>query len=358
MWLLISLLVLSVLIFFHELGHFLVARIFGVKVEVFSIGFGKIIASKTINGTTYALSALPLGGYVKMKGQDDFDPSKKSADPDSYTAKAPWQKICILFAGSGANVLLAFFIYAAIGFFGATAMLPVVGEAIEGSPAQSAGLLEGDKITAIDGKKIKSWRDLSDEIAAKVGERGEDSRAIEIIFERGGVEQKATLTPQIREGKNIFGESVKQGFIGIKAKGEVGKITYALSEIPAFALGETIFGAKIIVLGLQKLIVGILPINQLGGPIAIVQAISQAHDIGLVALLSLSALISINLGILNLLPVPALDGGHIVFTAYEWVSRRAISLKTMLRLTVFGWILLGALMLLGVYNDISRLITQ
>lgn len=348
MWIIVSIIVLSFLIFFHESGHFLVARFFGVKVEVFSVGFGKKIWTKTYNGTEYAISAIPLGGYVKMKGQDDLNPNEISNDDDSYNTKAPWKKICILFAGSGANILLAFILYIFIGFYGITTILPTIGKTIDNSPAYKAGLMQGDTILKINGNEIKTWRDLSQNISNQTQE-------INIEYKRGNKTFQTTITPEIKDSKNIFGEDVKQGFIGIVAKGDIARVRYGMSEIIPYAIDETIFAAKLIVLSLQKIIIGILPIDQLGGPIAIVQAIAQAQEAGFIALLGLSALISINLGILNLLPIPALDGGHIVFTLYEWFTKRPLNENIAYKLTIFGWIVLFGLMVLGLYNDIGRI---
>lgn len=348
MWIIVSIIVLSFLIFFHESGHFLVARFFGVKVEVFSVGFGKKIWTKTYNGTEYAISAIPLGGYVKMKGQDDLNPNETSNDDDSYNTKAPWKKICILFAGSGANILLAFILYIFIGFYGITTILPTIGKTIDNSPAYKAGLMQGDTILKINGNEIKTWRDLSQNISNQTQE-------INIEYKRGNKTFQTTITPEMKDSKNIFGEDVKQGFIGIVAKGDIARVRYGMSEIIPYAIDETIFAAKLIVLSLQKIIIGILPINQLGGPIAIVQAIAQAQEAGFIALLGLSALISINLGILNLLPIPALDGGHIVFTLYEWFTKRPLNENIAYKLTIFGWIVLFGLMVLGLYNDIGRI---
>lgn len=351
MWLIVSILVLSFLIFFHELGHFLVARLFGVKVLVFSIGFGKKILTKRVNGTEYAISAIPLGGYVQMKGQDDLNPLERNEDTDSYTTKAPWQKICILFAGSGANLLLAFLLYIYIGLAGITTLLPVVGDSMADSPAQLAGLKEGDKIVRIDSKNIKIWRDIADYVSDK-------TEPINISFLRDNELHTITLTPQVRDSKNIFGESIKQSFIGVKAKGEIGLVWYGWSEIIPFAWNETAYAGKMILLSVQKLITGIVPTSELGGPIAIVQIISNATQSGLVALFSITALISINLGLLNLFPIPALDGGHIIFTLYEWITRKPLNEKVLYRLIIFGWALLLSLMALGIYNDIARIATN
>lgn len=310
MWILISVLILSILIFFHELGHFLVARAFNVRVEVFSIGFGKKILKKNINGTEYAISAIPLGGYVKMKGQDDTDPNKINLDEDSYYIKKPWQKICILFAGSFANILLAFLIYIFIGIYGINSFAPTIGEVVENSPAFYAGLKNGDEIIKIDNKKIKIWRDVYDYIS-------NNKNQMNLSYKRDGEIHSTLINPQIKESKNIFGENVEIGFIGVASNGEIKKVKYSLFESINFAYNETLDSSKLIILGLQKLILRILPISEIGGPISIVQVISKAKESGVVALMAFSALISINLGILNLLPIPALDGGHIMFTIYE-----------------------------------------
>lgn len=351
MWLIISILVLSFLIFFHELGHFLVARFFGVRVEVFSVGFGKKILTKTHNGTEYALSLIPLGGYVKMKGQDDLNPNEYNSDDDSFNTKAPWKQICILFAGSGFNILLAFLLYIIIGLSGITSLLPVVGEVNPNSPAYNAGILGGDKILKINGNEIKTWRDIADNI----NDKSKQLESLSFEYERNGTIYQTQIIPEIRDGKNIFGEDIKQKIIGITSSGEIGKVKYGFSEILPFAVGETIWAGKLIILSLQKLITGILPTSQLGGPIAIVQVISQAHQSGIIALLGITALISINLGILNLFPIPALDGGHILFKLYEWISRKPLNEDIIYKLTIVGWILLFGLMALGIYNDISRI---
>ena len=159
-----ALLVLSILIFFHELGHFLAARFFSVQVDVFSIGFGKKIFSKTIGKTQWSLSLIPLGGYVKMKGQDDSDPTKISADEDSYNSKKPWQRIIILLAGPFANFLMAFLLYFAIANLGVPKLLAYVGKVSVDSPAQKAGVLKNDKIIQINGINIVYWEDISKQI--------------------------------------------------------------------------------------------------------------------------------------------------------------------------------------------------
>jgi len=160
MGILVALLVLSVLIFFHELGHFTAARFFGVQVDVFSIGFGKRLWTKTIGTTQWTLSAIPLGGYVKMKGQDDADPTKVSYDEDSYNSKKPWQRIIILLAGPFANFLMAFLLYLAISFLGVPKLLAYVGAVGKETPALQAGLQKDDRIIQLNGHKIHFWEDI------------------------------------------------------------------------------------------------------------------------------------------------------------------------------------------------------
>ncbi len=349
MGLIVSLLVLSILIFFHELGHFLAARFFGVTVERFSIGFGPIIAKKRCCDTEWALSAVPLGGYVKMKGQDDSDPLAKSDDPDSYTALHPWQRIIILFAGPFANFLLAFIFYFIIALSGYETLAPKVGKVLPDSAAARAGLQAGDIIVAIDRQPIKSWEDLSQIIASS-------PKPLHFVIKRNGRFKDFLITPQITTTKNIFGEKVQRAMIGIAPAQEFVKVDMTLPQAFAFAWHKTVEAAKFIVISIEKLIEGVVSPKEIGGVISIMDITAKASQAGLIALLSFSALISVNLGILNLLPIPALDGGHIMFNLYEWISGKAPSEEVLYRLTMAGWIFLIGLMGLGLYNDINRLL--
>ena len=348
MGILVSLLILSFLIFFHELGHFLAARFFGVRVERFSIGFGKVLFSKKIGDTEYAFSAIPLGGYVKMKGQDDADPTKVSYDPDSYNVKPPWQRIFILLAGPFFNFMLAFFLYYAIALMGANALTPTVGVVQPNSPAAEIGLKKGDKIVAINDEPVRIWNDLSEKISSSDG-------PIDLIVDRNGTLIPMTVVPRTLETKNIFGETVKRKMVGIGPLGEVTTVHYGLTDGMAFAWHKTVEASKLILLSVQKLIEGVVPAKEMGGVIAIVQVTAEASQHGLVALFALTALISVNLGVLNLLPIPALDGGHIIFTLYEMLFKKPINEEIMYRLTLGGWVLLLSLMAFTIYNDIARI---
>ncbi|MDQ7046530.1 MAG: RIP metalloprotease RseP [Sulfurovum sp.] len=349
MGIIIALLVLSVLIFFHELGHFAAARFFGVRVDVFSIGFGKKLFTKTIGDTQWSLSAIPLGGYVKMKGQDDSDPTKISYDEDSYNVKKPWQRIVILLAGPFANFLLAFILYFIIANLGVPKLLPYVGSVNAESPAFTAGVQKDDKLIQINGVNIQYWENI--------GQHINDAPAdITLIVERKQVLVTLQLTPKVIEDQNIFGEKITRRIIGISPSGEQTTVYFGLIDGLDYAWEETKKASWLIVQSVQKLITGVVSTDKLGGIITIVDVTAEASSAGLLALFFFTALISVNLGVLNLLPIPALDGGHIMFNLYEMITGKTASDKVMMYITMVGWALLISLMLLGLYNDINRLI--
>ncbi len=344
----VSLLVLSALIFFHELGHYMAARYMGVKVEVFSIGFGQKIASFHRWGNEWRIAAIPLGGYVRMKGQDDSDPTKKSYDYDSYNIKTPQQKIFILLAGPLANFILAFFLYIAVGLGGPNALKPIVGEVVDGSPAMVAGLKKGDTIKTINGFELNTWEQM-----AKIIENSNGLLNLEVI--RDGRIYPLNITPKITKSKNIFGEDIDKKMIGIAASGDVFSQDLGLIGSLDYAYNQTIFASTMIFTSVKKLLFGEVPAKELGGVISIVKITSDAAQSGWMSVLFFAALISVNLGVLNLLPIPALDGGHIMFNIYEFITRKAVSEAVMIKLTLAGWVVLFGLMGLGLYNDINRM---
>ncbi len=348
MSILVSLLVLSALIFFHELGHYTAAKLMGVAVEVFSIGFGKRFITFRKWNTEWSISAIPLGGYVRMKGQDDSDPTKVSLDPDSYNVKTPMQKIFILLAGPVANFVLAFVLYFMIALGGPNIMSPVIGEVVKDSPAEIAGLKTNDIIKSIDGIKITTWKEMAGLIS-------ESNGALNVEVQRAGFIEFKSLTPTIRETTNMFNEVIQKKMIGIGSAGVFHKLELAPSDTLAYAIEQTVFASTMIFTGLKKLIVGEVPAKELGGVISIVKLTSDATDAGWMSVLFFAALISVNLGVLNLLPIPALDGGHIMFNLYELIFRREASEAIIIKLTIAGWVILFSLMGLGLFNDINRL---
>ena len=349
MGILVSLLVLSALIFFHELGHYLAARAVGVYVEVFSIGFGKKLLTFNKWDTQWSISAIPLGGYVKMKGQDDSDPTNISLDSDSYNVKTPLQKMFILFAGPIANFVLAFFLYFTIALGGPSVLSPVVGNVVKDSPAQIAGLKTNDIIKSINGIEVSTWKDMAEIISKSEG-------ALNLQIDRNGFLEFLTLTPKLTETKNMYNETIQRKMIGIGAAGVSHKLDLGLGESISYATEQTAFASTLIFTGLQKLVMGDVPAKELGGVISIVKITSDATDAGWMSVLFFAALISVNLGVLNLLPIPALDGGHIMFNLYEFITRHTPSQEVIVKLTIAGWVILFSLMGLGIYNDITRLI--
>jgi len=344
----ISLLVFSFLIFFHELGHFIAARFFGVKVEVFSIGFGKRIISKQVGDTQWSFSLIPLGGYIRMKGQDDSDPTKVSYDYDSYNVKLPWQKIIISLAGPIANFVLAFILYLLISSIGIPKLLSTVGEINSSNPAYIAGIRAGDNITTINNIPIHYWEDITENIKQK-------AQPISISVTRDGDYLDFTVIPKQQRLQNRFGESVDRYIIGISPDMDAQEtIHLGLTDSLDYAYEQTKASSTYIIQSVKKLITGLIPMENLGGVIGIVDTTAKVSHMGIIALLAFTALISVNLGVLNLLPIPALDGGHIMFNLYELITGKPASEEIMYKLTLIGWALLLTVMLLGVYNDINR----
>ncbi len=351
----IAIIALSVLVFFHELGHFTAARLFGVKVERFSIGFGKVLFKKNWLGTEWAFAPILLGGYVKMKGQDDIDPLKKNYDPDSYNSKKPWQRIVILLAGPLANIILAFFIYLIIAIHGAPAITasdyipPVVGKIMPNSPAQRAGLKSGDKILEVNGKRVKYWYELANTIQ-------EAKSPIELKVLRDSKIITITLIPKDDEYTNEFNEKIKRKIIGIRPLIKRDYIiNFNLIDAIKYAYNETKKSTLLITKGVQKISTGEVDSKNISGAITIFDILMKFAKEGLIYLMFIMALISVNLGVLNLLPIPALDGGHIMFNIYEMITGREPSERVLYTLTLMGWAFLISLMVFGMYNDINRI---
>lgn len=361
MGLLSAFVILCFLIFFHELGHFIIAKVCGVKVEAFSIGFWKEIVAFEFRGTRYKFCVIPLGGYVKMKGENTArtgeykeysgvaQNTRESLDSDSFVAKSPAQKIAILLGGVGFNFLLGFLLYVVVCAVGFNALSPVIGEVLDSMPAKQAGLQRGDKILSINNKDVRSFEELSDILSNASG-------AIPLAIERDSQIIQKTLVPTISSATNIFGEKIERAFIGIRASGEVQTVKFEGFEIFDKALDRTLFATKVIFQSIQKLITGVISHDQISSVIGITDGLSKASEEGIILLLSFSALISINLAILNLLPIPPLDGGGIVFTLYEAIFKSPPPERVMFLISAFGISVLVCIMLLGVYNDINRLI--
>jgi regulator of sigma E protease len=339
--------VLGVLIFFHELGHFLVARFFGVGVEKFSLGFGPRLFGKTVGMTDYRVSLIPLGGYVKMVGEEPDAPIEPHLLSQSFTHKNVYKRFLIVAAGPLSNLLLAVAIFFLVfQTSGTYVMRPLVGEVETPSPAAEGGLQKGDLVVAIDGVGVESWEAMAERIV------GSGGRPLTFTVDRHGERLTFAVAPELNTTQNLFGEDVERYVIGIRSSGDMIPREMAFGESVQMSVVRTWEITKLTVLSVVKLIQGKLPAATLGGPIKIAKmAGAQARE-GLVNLMIFTAVISINLGILNFLPIPVLDGGHLMFFTIEMISRRPVSIKIREIAQQFGIFLLILLMIFVIYNDI------
>jgi len=343
--------VLGVLIFFHELGHFLVARVLGVGVERFSLGFGPKLIGKTIGITEYRISAIPLGGYVKMVGESPDSELDPSDIPISFTHKHVFKRILIVAAGPFFNILLALIIF--FGIFQISGLLilkPGIGEVNEGTPAYMAGLKKDDLVVSIDGVDISSWEDMANAIMASNGK----TLAISVL--RGDTILTNNVTPEVKKFKNIFNEDVDRYVIGITASGEVIRKDLNFFQALSESFIQTYEITALTIKGVVKLFQGTVSPKTLGGPIMIAQMAGQQAKEGVVNLIFFIALISINLAILNFLPIPVLDGGHLLFFFIEAVKGSPVSVKVREISQQAGIFVLILLMIYVFYNDIARVL--
>ncbi|MGN8433903.1 RIP metalloprotease RseP [Helicobacter pylori] len=349
MMFIVAVLMLAFLIFVHELGHFTIARICGVKVEVFSIGFGKKLCFFKLFGTQFALSLIPLGGYVKLKGMDKEENGANETANDSYAQKSPSQKLWILFGGAFFNFLFAILVYFFLALSGEKVLLPIIG-GLE-SNALEAGLLKGDRILSINHKKIASFGEIRGIVARARGE-------LVLEIERNHQILEKRLTPKIVaviSESNDPNEIIQYKIIGIKPDMQkMGVVSYSLIQAFKQALSRFKEGADLIIVSLKRLIMGSASVKELSGVIGIVGALSHANSFH--ALLLFGAFLSINLGILNLLPIPALDGGQMLGVVFKNIFHIALPTPIQNALWLAGVGFLVFVMFLGLFNDITRLL--
>jgi len=343
--------VLGVLIFVHEFGHFMVAKLLGVGVEKFSLGFGPRILGKKVGMTDYRISAIPLGGYVKMVGEAPDSAMDPALIPMSFSHKGVLSRALIVLAGPTFNLLLSVGIFFA--FFqisGLPIMRPEVGGVQEGMPAQEAGIQDGDLIRAVDGQPVAEWDQMSKLIRESKG------RPLTLEIERGETVISKKLVPKLVPSQNLFGESVDKYVIGITPSGAF--LVEELNPLEAMAEGisQTWEIIKLTVVSVGKIFTGTLSAKTIGGPILIAQLAGEQARAGITNFIFFIALLSINLGILNLLPIPVLDGGHLFFLLVEAVSRRPVNIRMREVAQQIGIVFLILLMVFVFYNDISRIL--
>ncbi|MGL2515176.1 RIP metalloprotease RseP [Helicobacter pylori] len=345
----VAVLMLAFLIFVHELGHFVIARICGVKVEVFSIGFGKKLCFFKLFGTQFALSLIPLGGYVKLKGMDKEENKTNETADDSYAQKSPFQKLWILFGGAFFNFLFAILVYFFLALSGEKVLLPVIGDLDKN--ALEAGLLKGDKILSINHEKIASFREIRSVVARARGE-------LVLEIERNNQILEKRLTPKIVaviSDSNDPNEMIRYKIIGIKPDMQkMGVVSYSVFQAFEKALSRFKEGVVLIVDSLRRLIMGSSSVKELSGVIGIVGALSHANSLSM--LLLFGAFLSINLGILNLLPIPALDGAQMLGVVFKNIFKITLPAFMQNALWLAGVGFLVFVMFLGLFNDITRLL--
>ena len=347
-------LVLGLLIFVHELGHFLFAKLCGVRVLKFSLGFGPRLIGRKFGDTEYVISAFPLGGFVKMFGEnpDEIEMAKEDKAV-SFAHKSVFQRFVIVFAGPVFNLLfsvfLFFMVFAFVGVPTSTDST-IVGNVTVDSPAEQGGLEKGDVILRINDKKTEGWLDVLEAVKSSEG------KEITIVVQRATTERTFHVVPAIDTVKNVFGEEVEQRFmIGIMKNDDLSYDDVGVVGAMKNAVLQTWMYIQLTVMGFIKIFQRVVPASELGGPILIAQIAGEQMRAGWINLIYFMGLLSVNLGILNLLPIPVLDGGHLVFLTLEAVRRKPIAERAQIVAQQVGIGLLGTLMIFVFYNDLVRL---
>ncbi len=346
-----AVLLIGFLIFVHELGHFLFAKLSGIKVLKFSLGFGPKVIGRKIGETEYLLSAIPLGGYVKMLGEEVEDELDEAEKGRSYKNQTILKRASVVFAGPFFNILTAVVIFFFVFLIGVPVLMPIIGEVMEDSPAARAMLQKADRIVEINGKQIEKWTDMTNIIHQSA------NKPLSMKIQRDSEIITLSITPESRKTKDLFGEEKEIGLIGVKPSGEIITISEDVFSAAGNAVIRTWEIISLTVIGIIKLIQRIIPADTIGGPIMIFSLAEKQAEAGALSFFVFAAIISINLAILNLLPIPVLDGGHLLFLGIEAIRKKPLSDKTILISHRIGWAFLLTLMAFALYNDIFRLIS-
>ncbi len=349
--------VIGILVFVHEFGHYGVARLFGIRVEAFAVGFGpEILGWTDRNGTRWKLGAIPMGGYAKFAGDANGasqpDPTLGERVPEADRAgifqfRPLWQRALVVAAGPAINFLFAVLLFA--GFFmtyGHQITPPVIGHVVEGSPAAKAGFRDGDRVLSMDGQSVGRFEDVTRLIAINPG------TPMDVMVEREGKVVDLAVTPKVVTGVDRFGNEFKRGLLGVRSgEGEV--MRHGPVQALRWAFVETWNTVRMMWDTVGQVIMGTRNVKDLGGPVKIAEFSGQSAALGLPALISFIALVSINLGFINLLPIPMLDGGHLFLYALEGVRRRPLNPKVQEWAFMSGFALLMSLMIFLTWNDLQ-----
>ncbi|WDR05901.1 RIP metalloprotease RseP [Devosia rhodophyticola] len=351
--------VLTVIVFVHEMGHYLVARWNGIAIHTFSVGFGPELWGRyDRNGTRWRISAIPLGGYVRFVGDMNAaslpDPASAEAidpalQPFLFVNKNVWQRISVVLAGPVANVILTFVIlYVLLLGYGRYTIPPVIGSVVPQSVAEAAGFEAGDRILSVDGYEVRGFEDFQRLVATS------PARNVDVILDRNGRTEELAIVPEAVEVKDRFGNNQRIGRIGVSRDVENTDITlYRPNAIEAFGMTfeEIHFIVNRTGAFLGDFFVGRGDVEQLGGPVKVAKVSGEVASLGIIALINLTALLSLNIGIFNLLPVPMLDGGHLVYYLFEAIRGRPLSQRVQEAGFRIGFALVLALMVFTLFND-------
>jgi regulator of sigma E protease len=353
--------VLTIIVFVHELGHYLVARWCGIAIQTFSVGFGRELVGYTDkHGTRWRISLIPLGGYVRFVGdmnatsatpdQDVIDNAPAELKPRLFVNKTVWQRMAVVVAGPLANVIFTFLIlYALLLGYGRYTISPILDEITPGSVAAEAGLMAGDRVVSVDGFKVRGFEDFQRLVATA------PERAVTVVLERGGLPQTVVMTPESSTTTDRFGNVHRIGRVGVQK--DVGSDDVTVYRPgPVEAVGMTFEEVRFIidrtVAFLGDFFVGRGDVDQLGGPVKVAKVSGEVASMGIVALINLMALLSLNIGIFNLLPIPMLDGGHLLYYGIEAVRGRPLSQRIQEIGFRFGLAVVFTLTVFTFINDI------
>lgn len=332
-----AIIIFAVMIFVHELGHFIAAKSLGVKVNEFALGMGPKIFSKKEGETIYSLRLFPIGGFCSMEGEDE-----DTEDERSFSKKKPWKRLIILVAGAAMNILLGFVLLVGIGSASEGYVEPVVREVMADSGAMEAGLATGDKILRANGRRVNIYEDLSWEVTNNT----QENAVLNLVVERDGARKNISIIPKETDGRLTYGMSF-----------EIGE--NSVFKTVRNAAYRTLFYGRVVIDSFISLIRGTVPLSQVSGPIGIVNEIGNAVETaqktgfeGILNLLSLAVLLTINLGVFNLLPIPALDGGRILFVIIEMIRRKPIPVEKEAIVHFVGIVILLGLSVLIAFKDI------
>lgn len=330
--------VFSIIVFVHELGHFVTAKLSGMQVDEFAIGFGPKICSYTRGDTTYSLRIVPLGGFNKIAGMTE----EEELNEKSFLNKPVWSRLIVIAAGAFMNFVLAILIFWGIFFVNGTMKVstePVIGSIVEHSAAAKASLQGGDKIISIGGTPVTTWEDVPKAVTAHSRE------VIPVVIERNGSQQTVTMIPEMDE-------AAKRAVIGVMPV--ITHQEHGFFESAQMAFTRTGQICKLMLVGLYDMVTGRQK-AEVAGPLGVAQLAGQMAEVGFVNLLMFTALLSLNLGIINLLPVPLLDGGYIILLLIEGITRRRMPKKALYYIQMCGMVILGAIFIFAMFQDISRI---